>query len=170
MRRWIAELPGALRAAVVGTLLLLAIPASACGPSVELQDAIELSDLNGGWYDAGVENGKNKLVPSVTFSIRKKTDHDLRALALNVMFRREGQDGNFDEVYLQKVELTEQGETGPMTVRARYGYTGDVPQTRAQMLEHSQFKDVKVVIFGRQTSANWIELAQFDVPRQLLTD
>lgn len=158
------------RTPLVACLLLAVAAGPACGPSVELSQAVELTDFSGGWYDAGIENGKNKLVPTVTFSVRRKSDHDLRTLALNVMFKRAGEDGNLDEVYLQKVELGEDGAAGPITARAKFGYTGDPPQTRAQMLEHTQFQDVRVIIFGRQTSANWIELAQYDVPRQLLTD
>jgi hypothetical protein len=166
------EGPGAarlLRVGLAGCLLLCAASASACGAAVDLRTAIELTDFSGGWYDAGIENGKNKLVPTVTFRVRTKTDHNLRALALNVMFKQEGEETNLDEVYLQRVELGETGETPPIVVRARYGYTGEAPQTRAQILEHSQFQDVQAVIFGKQSSANWIELGRYDIPRQLLT-
>jgi hypothetical protein len=37
------------------------------------------------------------------------------------------------------------------------------------MLKHGQFQDMRAVIFARQTSSNWVELARYDLPRQVLT-
>ncbi|HSC26095.1 MAG TPA: hypothetical protein VLD67_02410 [Vicinamibacterales bacterium] len=149
---------------------LLPLLAGGCGPSVDLREALEVTELAGGWYDQGVEDGRNKLVPSVTFRLRKTTDQRIRALALNVIFKRASDaEGNLDEVYLQKVEFDQHDMTASMTIRAKFGYTADPPQTRAMMLQNSQFEDARAVIFGKQSSANWVELARFDVPRQLLT-
>ena len=35
-------------------------------------EALEVTDVSTGWYDAGVVDGKNKLVPSLTFRLRNK--------------------------------------------------------------------------------------------------
>jgi hypothetical protein len=56
-----------------------------------------------------------------------------------------------------------------LTVRASAGYTGDPPQSRADILKHSQFQDVRVHIFAKHSSSQWVEIAQVDLPRQLLT-
>jgi hypothetical protein len=37
------------------------------------------------------------------------------------------------------------------------------------MLEHSQFQDVRVRVFAKQSSTTWVELLTFDVPRVLIT-
>ena len=56
-----------------------------------------------------------------------------------------------------------------MTLRTDSGYTGDPPQTRAEMLQHQQFQDLRVIIFAKHSSSNWVELARYDLPRTLLT-
>jgi hypothetical protein len=37
------------------------------------------------------------------------------------------------------------------------------------MLQNSQFRDLRVTVFGKHSSSKWVELAKYDVPRQLLT-
>ena len=32
-----------------------------------------------------------------------------------------------------------------------------------------QFRDVRAIIFAKHSSANWVELARYDLPRQILT-
>jgi len=130
------------------------------------QAAVEVTDVSSGWFDAGVVNGQNKLVPSVTFKIRKKTDAELSSVSLNLLFKREGEDAPYDEVFLQRVAFN--GE--PVTVRAETGYTADPPQSRADMLQHSVFRDVSVQIFAKQSSAQWVELQRVSVPRRVLTN
>ena len=71
------------------SLLLVALAASAasCNRSVDIKQALEVVDASSGWYDAGIVDGKNKIVPSVTFQLRKKPGADLSVIALNVAFR-----------------------------------------------------------------------------------
>jgi hypothetical protein len=75
---------------------------------------------------------------------------------------------DFDEVFKQSVPFTG-NDTGLLTVRATAGYTGDPPQSRADLLKHSQFQDMRVHLFAKHSSSQWVEIAQFDVPRQILT-
>jgi hypothetical protein len=140
--------------------------ATACSEPVDLKQAVEVTDISAGWYDVGVVNGQNKLVPSVTFRVRKKSEVDLSGVSLNLLFKRLGEDAAYDEVFLQRV--TPNGE--PITVRAETGYTADPPQSRADMLKHSAFRDVSIQIFAKQSSAQWIELGKVNVPRQVLTN
>ncbi len=51
----------------------------------------------------------------------------------------------------------------------QWGYTGDPPQTRAEMLKNSQFQDMEVRIFAKQSSSQWVELQRVPITRQLLT-
>jgi hypothetical protein len=156
-------------------LLSLALAgAPACGQNVDFKQALEITDISGGWFDFGIVDGKNKLVPSMTFRIRKRPDANLRSITLNVHFKKivspdRKTEEEMDEVFLQSVEFSDGNQTPILTVRPEHGYTGDVPQTRAQMLEHSQFKDVRTRIFAKQSSTLWVELNTYDVPRVLLT-
>jgi hypothetical protein len=148
--------------------LLLAI--SGCAAPVDLKQALEIIEFNGGWYDAGVVAAKNKLIPSVSFRVRKKADVTVDPLALNVLFRAvDGLESSIDQdVFLQRVQF-EGDTTSPIVVRPENGYLGEGEQTRAQMLQNSQFRDMRVTVFGKHSSSTWVELGRYDIPRQLLT-
>jgi hypothetical protein len=60
-------------------------------------------------------------------------------------------------------------ETAPLTYKINAGFTGDPPQSRADILKNSHFQDVRVHIFAKHSSSQWIEIGQYDIPRQLLT-
>jgi hypothetical protein len=154
------------------TLIFAALLATAgvagCTKPVDLKQSIEVTDVASGWFDAGVVNGQNKLVPTVTFKLRKKGNVELETIALNMVFKRQGEDGSYDDVFLQRVPF-EGPETAPISVRAQNGYTADPPQTRAEMLKHSLFRDVAVQIFAKQSSTQWVELQRVEVQRQVLT-
>lgn len=163
------------RVALAMALPLLAV---ACGKPVDLKQALQVTDLSGGYKDAGFVDGRNKVVPSVTFRLKKSIDDSLRPLSVNIVFKQlpkagtpvpPGQpaESDWDEVYKQSVPFTGD-QTDLLTVRATAGYTGDPPQSRADILKHSQFQDVRVHIFAKHSSSQWVEVAQFDLPRQLL--
>lgn len=149
-------------------LLAAALSSMACGRSVDLKQAVQVTDVSSGWFDAGIVDGKNKLVPSVTFRMKKNPDADISSLSLNVIFKGEADQENADDVFVQRVAFNG-NETEPITVRAKYGYTADPPQSRAEMLKNSQFRDMEAQVFAKQSSAQWIELHRVKIPRQLLT-
>src|SRR5262245_17051090 len=96
--------------------------ASACTKPVDFKQALEITDVSGGWYDWGIVDGKNKLVPSMTFRIRKRPDANLRSIALNVHFKKivspdRKTEEEMDEVFLQSVEFSEGNQTPIVTVR-----------------------------------------------------
>jgi len=162
------------RRGVVLALLPVAIAAAAsCGPAIDYKQALQVTELSGGWYDAGIVDGKNKLIPSLSFRIHKPADARIRSLALNVIFKRvspdKKQEEDLDEVFLQSVEFSEGNQTPLLTVRPQHGYTGDAPQTRAEILQHSQFWDGRAVVFVKQSSTTWVDLIRYDVPRVVLT-
>jgi hypothetical protein len=153
--------------AVLSTLLVAFLTAS-CGPPVDLKQTLQVTDVSSGYFDVGVQAGKNKLVPSVTFKLKKNADVKLSSVSLNVGFLFAGTSDHADDVYVQSVPF-EATETKPITVRTQWGYTGDPPQSRAEMLKNSQFRDMEVQIFAKQSSSQWIELQRVPVTRQLLT-
>ena len=155
--------------AIVSVLLLSA----ACSPRVDVKDALEITESSGGWYDAGIVEGKNKIVPSVTFRLKKKPDADLAGVALNVVFRHPASPGtnleeDWDEVFIQRAEFKDANETETLTVRSEKGYTGDPPQGRLDILRHSKFRDVRARIYAKYSSSQWVEIGTVDVQRQLI--
>jgi hypothetical protein len=154
-------------------LLAALVAAAACSRSVDVKQALEVADTSSGWFDAGIVDGKNKIVPSVTFRLKKKPDADLSGIALNVVFRHPAPAGanleeDWDEVFIQRAEFKDADQTEPLTVRPEKGYTGDPPQSRLDILRHSQFRDVRARIFAKYSSSQWVEIGAVDVQRQLI--
>ncbi len=90
------------------------------------------------------------------------------AVSLNVIFKYADNGEIHEEIYKQRLPLNSK-QTDLITIRSQNGHTGDPPQTRLDMLQHSQFRDVEAVILVRQSSAEWIELHRVRVERKLLT-
>jgi hypothetical protein len=159
-----------LRACLLFAVLSVAI---ACSRSVDVKQALEVTDTSSGWFDAGIVDGKNKIVPSVTFTLRKKPDVDLSAIALNIAFRYVPPPGSnveepWEDVFVQRAEFKNGNETDPLVVRLPNGYTGEPPQSRLEMLKNSQFRDVRARIFAKYSSSQWVEIGTVDVQRQLI--
>ena len=156
-------------------MLLIALTAAiaSCNRSVDVKEAIEVVDTSSGWFDAGIVDGKNKIVPSVTFKLRKKPDADLSVIALNVAFRYVPAPGSdveepWEDFFVQRADFKNGNETDPLVVRLPNGYTGEPPQSRLEMLRNSQFRDVRARIFAKYTGSQWVEIGSIDVQRQLL--
>jgi hypothetical protein len=153
--------------------LLLAAPliAAACGRGTDLAASAKLTDVTTGWYDAGVtQDGKNKLVPSISLRIRNEGRTALGSTQLNLIFKRIIDKDEWTTAFVRGIgsEGLPQGQTSPpIVVRAQQGYTGIQP--RAQMLANKQFVDFKVEVFGKHGSATWVKLGEFPIARQLLT-
>jgi hypothetical protein len=154
-------------AALLVPALAACVPA-ACTHSVDLKQAVQVTDVSTGWFDAGIVEGKNKLVPSLTFTLKQSADAKLSSISLNVSFVFVRDQEPNDDVYVQSIPF--QGtETAPITVRSKVGFTGDPPQTRAEMLKNSEFRDMDARIFAKQSSSQWVELHRVRIARQLLT-
>lgn len=168
--------PVALTVAVV--LLLGALGGASCSRPVDLKQALQITDLTGGYHDAGIVDGRNKIVPSLTFRLKKSVDDSIRPLSLNLVFKKVARPGaaippgspteeDFDETFVQNVRF-EGNQTASVTITTTTGYTGDPPQSRADILKHSQFQDIRVHIFAKHSASQWVEIGTFDIPRQIL--
>jgi len=161
----------AMRARAVTALLLLSLAASACGNKVELGTAAKIVDVTTGWFDAGVtEDGKNKLVPSISFRLQNTASQELHSTQLNLIFKRVTDKDEWTTSYVRGIGqegLQAGATTEPIVVRAQQGYTGVQP--RLTMLQNKEFVDFKVEIFGKQGSAAYVKLGEFPIERQLLT-
>ena len=65
-----------LRSPHLAIICLLALAVCSCGGTVNVKETFTVTDISGGWFDAGIVDGKNRLVPSVTFRVQKKTAED----------------------------------------------------------------------------------------------
>jgi len=152
--------------------VLFALVASACGgPSAPIDKLIKIDDVVTGWFDAGVtDDGKNKIVPSISMKLTNTSGDPTGAVQLNCIFKRVGDTEEWTTALVRAVDssgIPAGGSTNPIVVRAQQGYTGMQP--RAQLLENRLFIDFKVEVFGKHGSATWVKLGDYKINRQLLT-
>jgi hypothetical protein len=152
-------------------VLTLALAAAGCGRGADLATAAKIGDVTTGWYDAGVtEDGKNKLVPSISFRITNAAQGTLGSTQLNLIFKRVTDTEEWTTSFVRGIGtdgLAPGASTPPIVVRAQQGYTGT--QARLTMLQNAQFVDFKVEVFGKHASATWVKLGEYKIDRQLLT-
>ena len=152
-------------------LLLILAPAGGCSRGADLATAAKIVEVTTGWFDAGVtDDGKNKLVPSVSFRINNAGQATLGSTQLNLIFKRVTDTEEWTTSFVRGIGtegLAPGAATPPIVVRAQQGYTGT--QARLTMLQNAQFVDFKVEIFGKHASATWVKLGEYKIERQLLT-
>jgi hypothetical protein len=152
-------------------LLLLALVCSGCGPTVDLTKGLQILDVSTGWADLGIVEGQNKLVPSITFTLKNVSDQKLVALQVNAVFRRGEEPDEWGSGYLivsQSEGLAPGASSKPLTIRSTLGYTGLAP--RAEMLQHEQFVDAKVQLAAKYASVQWVRIGEFPIERRLLIE
>jgi hypothetical protein len=140
----------------------------ACSQPADLKASLQVADVSTGWFDAGIVDGKNKLVPSISFRLRNGSDAEIPYVSLNLIFRLADNGETHEEVFKQRLPL-ENKQTELITIRSQTGHTGDPPQTRQQILDHSGFRDMDAVIMVRQSASQWVELHRVRIERQLIT-
>jgi hypothetical protein len=155
----------------LAALTVSAVFSTACGPSIDPITVLEPVDVVTGWYDEGIVDGKNKLVPSVTLKFRNKSAAPVSSIQVNAIFRRVGEQEMWGEHFGWAVPRTPAlaagAETDVLVMRSALGYTGEQP--RMQMLQNREFVDAKVDIFLKTGSRTWSKLGEYPIQRQLLT-
>ncbi len=160
-----------MRASVRLLLLLVLVSTAACGPTVDLTKALEVTVVNSGWFDLGIVNGQSKLVPTIVFTLHNVSDQKLVTLQVNVLFRRVTENTEWGSGFLTVAGsqgLAPGATSDPITIKSQLGYTGS-DQSRQEMLQNSQFVDAKVEVFAKYGSTQWVKVGAFPITRQLLT-
>ena len=159
---------GMMRRTVVCVAALALL--TGCVRSRDVQTDLKLVDVRTGWYDAGIVQGQNKLVPSISLKIRNVSSEDISNVQVNAIFRRIGEQEAWGEHFVRAIDSNglKAGATGgDIVLRSNLGYTSET--SRADMLKNSQFVDARVEIFGKHGSRTWAKMGEFPVERKLLT-
>jgi hypothetical protein len=158
--------------ALVRLLLCGAVVCSAaCRPTVDLTKGLQVTVVNTGWFDVGIVNGQNKLVPTVIFTLQNTSDQKLVTLQINALFRRVSENTEWGSGFLTVAGsqgLAPGATSDPITIKSQLGYTGS-EQSRMEMLQNTHFVDAKVELFGKYASTQWVRLGSYPITRQLLT-
>lgn len=152
-------------------LILIGLIAFAgCGRPVDLTKGLQILHVTTGWYDAGIVNGQNKLVPSVSFTLKNVSDQTLSSLQVNALFRRVGDPSEWGSGWLIAAGssgLAPGEETTMFTTRSQLGYTSSDP--RQDMLHNKEFVDAKVELSVKYGSGQWTRVGDYPIARQLIT-
>ncbi len=151
--------------------LLVVFTFVGCAPTVDLTTGLELQDVSTGWFDAGIVNGQNKLVPSLTARVKNRSDQKLVSLQINAVFRRvteKDEWGTALVIAAGSEGLPPGAVTRPLDVRSPRGYTGS-DQSRQEMLHNSHFVDAKVELFAKYGSVQWKRIGEYPIARTLIT-
>jgi hypothetical protein len=151
-------------------LVLFALFSAGCGPNVDLTKGLKLDVVNSGWYDVGIINGQNKLVPSATITVTNVSDQKLRMLQINSLFRRVSEPDEWGSALITVAGsegLVPGATSPPLTIKSNLGYTGS-DQSRQEMLSNSHFVDAKIELFAKYGSAQWVRIGDYPIKRQLL--
>ena len=150
-------------------LLAASLATSSCSAGADVATALQVVDVSTGWFDAGIVNGQNKLVPSVTFKLKNISDAPVTTLQANVLFHRINSAEEWGSGFLRVAGsdgLAPNATTDWLVVKSDLGYTGTEP--RADMLKNSHFVDAKVRILAKSGSNYWQPLGEYPIERRLI--
>ncbi|HZM59380.1 MAG TPA: hypothetical protein VFB85_06270 [Vicinamibacterales bacterium] len=153
-----------------GVCLLAAVLVAGCR-SREVEKDLRITEVHTGWYDVGIVDGKNKLVPSIALRLKNVSSEPISRVQINAVFRQVGEDASWGAPFVRGIgpEGLPPGATGELIVlRNDRGYTGT--ESRLQMLQNSHFVDARVQVFGKHGSRTWVKMGEYQIDRQLLTE
>lgn len=151
--------------------LVCAVLVAGC-QSREVEKDLAITDVRTGWYDVGIVDGQNKLVPSISLKLKNVSPEQIARVQINAVFKRlDGENKEWDAHFIRGIGpdgLAPGAKGDELVLRSERGYTGQQP--RLQMLQNKAFVDAKVEIFGKHGSRTWVKLGEFTIDRQLLTE
>jgi hypothetical protein len=153
-------------------LLGLTLLGSACGgPTVDLKKGLQVDVVDSGWFDAGIVDGKNKLVPTVSFTVKNISDQKLVSLQLmGSFFRVSDTNSEWGNALLNVAGsegLAPGATTRTLTFKSPLGYTGTEP--RADMLKNSRFVDAMIKFVAKYAATQWVHVSEVTIQRKLIT-
>jgi hypothetical protein len=146
---------------------LVLVSSASCGQRVDLS-ALAVTDTFTGWYDNGIKDGKNHLVPSLSFRLKNNGETPATYVQLTVSFWMKGADGNYDEREVSGIGATAVppgGTSEPILVRATLGYTLEGP--RAELFSHSQFRDVTARVVAKRDGRP-VRIGEVEIDRRVI--
>jgi len=163
-----------MRASVRGLILVLTfvlVGSSCSGPTVDLKQGLQIDVVDTGWFDVGVVDGKNKLVPTISFTVKNISDQKLVSLQMMSSFFRVSDTSSEWGNSLLNVAGSDglpPGATTPtLTMKSPLGYTGAEP--RADMLKNGQFVDATVKLIAKYAATQWAHVREVPIERKLIT-
>jgi hypothetical protein len=152
-------------------LFVCLVVCTGCAKPIDLTTGLRVQSVTTGWFDAGIVNGQNKLVPSISFTLKNLSDQKLIALQIKAVFRRVTEKDEWGDGFLMLTRsqwLDPDATSAPLTIRSKLGYTGS-DQSREDMLANSHFVDAEVELSAKYGSVQWKRIGSYPVTRRLIT-
>jgi len=151
--------------------ILLALVCAGCGPKVDLTKGLQITDVSTGWRDVGIVDGLNKIVPTISFSLKNASGQMLSALDVNVNFYQGAEDKIWGDATAKDAGgsggLAAGATSKMLTFDSSKGYTGT--ETRAEMLQNSHFVDARAQVAAKYGNTQWVRIGEYPISRQLIT-
>jgi hypothetical protein len=151
-------------------LVLVSAVFAGCA-SREVEKDLRVVDVRTGWYDMGIVDGQNKLVPSISVKLENVSQEEISNVEFQGIFRLVNEDKTWGDHFIRAIGrdgLAAGGTSQPLVLRSPRGYTGT--DARLKMLENKEFIDARVTLFGKHGSRQWVKMGEFPIDRQLLTE
>jgi hypothetical protein len=152
-------------------LLFFLLTTAACSEPVDIAKAVQVDVTTSGWRVAGVVDGKNKIVPSVSLTLKNVSGQTLTAVQANAVFRLASTNAEMGADFRPvsgSGGLPASASTEKITLKSTLGYTGTDPVD--QLLNNSHFSDAKVEVFVKAGSGQWTRIGEYPIARQLTGD
>lgn len=156
------------RSLIVAVAAVVLAGSAACGPEVDLAKAVQIVDVQSGYYDMGIINGKTKMVPQAVVRVKNVSDRKLSGFQISSSYWLVGDDGMKDEsvvAHLVARDLAPGATTDPIVLRANFGFTLEVP--RAEAFQNSYFRDFSMKVLGK-IAGRMAKLGEFTVERKIV--
>lgn len=152
----------------VAACLAAALGSGAC-QSVDLSKSLKVDPILTGYYDDGLLDGWNHLIPDLTFRVKNTGTQPISAgvrLSVSFWFNAEP-DGENDSIVLPVIEtrLDPGAETVVFTARAPHGFRLEGP--RADLFSNSRFKDMTAKVFAQRRGTIY-RLGDFPIDHQII--
>jgi hypothetical protein len=143
----------------------------ACSEPIDLANAIQVNVTTSGWLVAAGVDGKNKIVPSVSLTLKNVSNQTINALQTNAVFRLVATNAEIGTDFRPisgSGGLPAAASTDKIRLKAALGYTGTDPVD--ELLNNSKFGDAKVELFVKAGSGQWTRIGEYPIARQLTGD
>ena len=156
------------RRSAVAFVSLWLIATGACSAQPDLAKDLKVVPGITGYADGGIQGGLNRILPSITFSLRNEGQLPITNVDLVAAFWQVGDDGEKDSMQVRGISgsALEPGATSEtLTVRSTVGYSHEGP--RADMFKNSLYKGFIVKLFAKR-SGKTVRLGEFPIEARLL--
>jgi hypothetical protein len=137
-----------------------------CGQPIDVAKAVQVNLVSTGWLAAGTADGKNKIVPAVSLTLKNVSSERLAALQVNTVFRLVSSNDEIGSDFrpVPGAGVPTGASTETLRLKASRGYTGSDPFE--DLLSNSKFVDAKVEVFVKAGPGQWTRVGEYPIARE----